>query len=29
MGLYGIDGERYDAQKIQASMSDKKVLTFG
>jgi hypothetical protein len=28
MGLFGIDGERYDAQRMQASMSDKKVLTF-
>lgn len=28
VGLFGIDGERYDAQKMQASMSDKKVLTF-
>lgn len=28
MGLFGIDGERYDAQKMQASMSDKKVITF-
>jgi hypothetical protein len=28
MGLFGIDGERYDAQRMQASMSDKKVITF-
>ena len=28
MGLYGIDGERYEAQRMQASISDRKVLTF-
>lgn len=28
MGIFGIDGERYEAQRIQASISDKKILTF-
>ena len=27
-GVFGIDGESYPAQRVQASMSDKKVLTF-
>lgn len=28
VGVFGIDGEMYPAQKIQAKISDKKVLTF-
>jgi len=26
--VFGIDGEKYEAQKIQAKISEKKVLTF-
>ncbi len=28
LGIFGIDGERYEAQRMQASMSDVKILTF-
>lgn len=27
-GLFGIDGERYEAQRMQASVSNKSLITF-
>ena len=27
-GIFGIDGESYPAQRVQATISDKKVITF-
>lgn len=27
-GIFGIDGESYEAQRIQASVSDKRIITF-
>ena len=28
LGVFGIDGEMYEAQKIQAKVTDRKILTF-
>jgi hypothetical protein len=28
VGVFGIDGEKYDAQRIQARVSDRKILAF-
>ena len=28
MGVFGIDGEKYEAQKVQAKISDRKILAF-
>lgn len=27
-GIFGIDGEEYEAQKLQVSLSDRQLLTF-
>ena len=28
MGIFGIDGERYEAQRMQGRISEKKIITF-